>query len=97
MFDRILAADFGRVLVATDGSDGARAATERAVKLADAVGGKLHVVHVTERADEDRTETHDLSDPDETAGVDALGKALELAREAGLETVESSVLGGRPD
>ncbi len=87
---------YRRILVPTDGSDGARAAFDHAVTLASQSGAELHVVNAVDPT---------LVPPEVGAGdlVDALqqsGQALvETLRErgeaAGL-TVETAVLTGDP-
>ncbi|WP_290815402.1 ferredoxin Fer, partial [Halovivax sp.] len=90
--------DLERILVPSDGSAGAMAAADHAIELATETGAGIHVVHVGGRSPVgDETTTYDLSDPDASAGVDAIDDVLERARAAGLESADVSILGGRVD
>jgi nucleotide-binding universal stress UspA family protein len=88
---------FDAILVPTDGSDCARAAADHAIELARLTGAALHTVHVV-----DAGVLHGGADPAtlldslEAAGQRVLDAVVERATEAGVETVEASVLNGTP-
>ena len=65
--------EIDNVLVPTDGSEGAGAATEHAVDLATEVGGTLHAVHATSEGTERGTApTDDVRERGEAAGVEVV-------------------------
>lgn len=88
---------FDAILVPTDGSDCARAAADHAIELARLTGAALHTVHVV-----DAGVLHGGTDPAtlleslEDAGQRVLDAIVERATEAGVGTVEASVLTGSP-
>lgn len=89
--------DFGSILLPTDGSAGARAATDYAVELADASDAALHAVHVVDLTglwgDFDSTA---ILDALEQSGQRAVDDVIERAEAGGLRSVEGSVLSGIP-
>ncbi|MGM0604997.1 MAG: universal stress protein [Halobacteriota archaeon] len=89
---------FERILLATDGSEGAQCAVDTAVSLAQDTGGTLHAVYVIET----RTEyDNDIVDPDvirsdlRRVGERALGDA-ETAADAASVPVRTSIRSGVP-
>ena len=63
--------EIDNVLVPTDGSEGAEAATEHAIDLVTEAGGTLHALHVTSRGREtESSPIDDVRDQGEAAGVD---------------------------
>lgn len=79
-------ADIERVLVPTDGSEGAKAATEHAIDLARETGATLHGLSVIESG---------LSRAAEETAEEALDTVRTAAEQAGLETVETATRRGR--
>lgn len=86
--------DLERVLVATDGSDSATAATDHAIELATEAGATLHVVHVTDALLAGERETVEVA-PGEEIGTDAIDDVLERAQGTDLETIHTAVVPGR--
>lgn len=88
---------FDSILVPTDGSDSAQAALDHAIELALTTGAALHVVNVVDigvvMGDVDAGLVLDTL---EEAGEQAIEVAIHRAREAGVSTVEASVLSGTP-
>lgn len=73
------------VLLATDGSDGARQATEHAIELADRLEATLHVVSVSEDGPHSVEKRDEMrSDPEDEA-THALREAERAASQRGLE------------
>jgi nucleotide-binding universal stress UspA family protein len=89
--------DLDTVVLPTDGSAHAEAAAGHAVRLAAATGATLHVVTVVDLGvvweDEDAGQVADVL---ARSGGRAVGQAVDRAREAGVERVESAVLRGTP-
>lgn len=88
------------ILAATDGSDGARRAVERAVELASLFNGSLHLLYVVDveaySADKPAEAVESLLDEEEAAGADVLGELEALARESSVDPVHSAVRRGIP-
>ncbi|WP_232702919.1 universal stress protein [Halobacterium wangiae] len=83
------------VLVPTDGSDAANAAADRAVALAAATGAGLQVVYVVDpTAAAGEYGSADVLEALEMAGQRAVGDVVARAEDAGVGTIEASVLGG---
>lgn len=84
---------FGEILVATDGSEAATAAVERAADFARRFGAGLHVLYVVERSlygfGGERGEVTD-------EGTAVLDAAVEVAEGAGVDVVETAYREGRP-
>lgn len=92
-----LAADLEDVLVATDGSEGARAAVDHAVELAAAVDATVHVVHVVDVTVAWPTGSGGpILDAMEAAGRESLDQAVERAERAGVSAVEATLASGSP-
>ena len=71
--DTVVDFEVDTVLVPTDGSEGAAAATEHAIDLVTDVGGTLHTLHVTSRGGEDGpSPTDDVRQRGEAAGVEVV-------------------------
>jgi len=85
---------YNQIVLPTDGSPGSQAAVDHAVHLARQNDATLHLIHVT-----DVSELDDLADgPNGVAEMDdearaVLDPVLEVAEEAGVETVMRSVEG----
>lgn len=88
---------FDSILVPTDGSDCALAALDHAIELALATNAALHVVNVVDvgvvTGDYDAGRVLEAL---EEAGERALEVAIHRAEDAGVSTVEASVLSGTP-
>ncbi|ELY56726.1 stress response protein/ ferredoxin I 3 [Natronococcus amylolyticus DSM 10524] len=71
--DTVIDFEVNNVLVPTDGSEGAEAATEHAIDLVAEVGGTLHALHVTsEERKEESSPIDDVRDRSEAAGVEVV-------------------------
>ena len=93
--DGVLDADLERILVPTDGSDGARAAGDHAIELAAATGSALHVVHVVDGgATGFERSIPGVLEALEESGRQALDEVVASADNAELETIEATVLSG---
>lgn len=86
-----------RLLVPTDGSDGANAAVDHAIDLAVAYDAALHVLHAVDMRPMARSETPTLYDSLHEIGEAAIEDVRNKAREAGVRSVEASIVSGRPD
>lgn len=89
------------IVVATDGSDGAARAVDRAVELAKAFGGTLTIVTVgAERIVEEQKQfarvEGDLADAAETFARRILNDAEEQARKAGFDAPKINLAWGEP-
>lgn len=82
-------------LLATDGSDGARRATEHAIELADRLGATLHVVSVSEEGPHSSEKRDRMRADPESEAATAVEEAAAAARERNLE-VTTTVLEGVP-
>ncbi|WP_135303446.1 universal stress protein [Haloarcula amylovorans] len=88
---------FERILVPTDGSDGARIASDRAIDLALATDAALHVVHVVDPYLLDtQVDPSQLLDALEDVGEQAVEEVETRATEAGVSTVKTELLTGNP-
>ena len=85
--DTDVAFDVDRILVPTDGSDGAAAAVDHAIDLATDVGATLHFLHVT---------PSEFVDVTERASSDPIDDAVARADGAGFDNVETAHRFGRP-
>lgn len=88
----------GDVLIATDGSEWAEAAQDRAIELAEQHRGRLHVLDVVDRREFSQaalSSSYLATIEVEDAGHDLVEEVAEKAREAGLE-VETEVCHGVP-
>jgi nucleotide-binding universal stress UspA family protein len=85
------------VLVATDGSDGARAAVGEAAAVAGAIDATLHVLHVVDTASLGIDVTSALEGETlQAAGEEALEAAREAAAATGFDDVTTALRDGRP-
>jgi len=80
-------------MLATDGSDGARRATDHAIALADRLGATLHVVSVAEEGPFSAEKRDEMRTDLEEEAIEAIEAAERDAREADLE-VTTTVLEG---
>ncbi len=71
--DTVIDFEVDNVLVPTDGSEGAEAATEHAIDLVTEVGGTLHALHVTSGGpDKESLPTANVREQGEAAGVNVI-------------------------
>lgn len=77
--------NYGKILVATDGSQSARKAGEHAVKLAEAFEAELHAVYVIDVTQLSTIDISGLEQQLEETGDEALRPLEAEARERGLE------------
>jgi nucleotide-binding universal stress UspA family protein len=95
--DTVVDPAFDDVLVPTDGSASAQAAADHAIDLALATDAALHIVHVVDLGFvRDEVDAGAVLDALEEAGEQALRTVIDRAEEAGVSTIESSVLSGTP-
>ncbi|MFB6183530.1 MAG: universal stress protein [Haloarculaceae archaeon] len=89
--------DFETLLVPTDGSESALAATERAVDVCEETGASLHVIHVVDTnvlwGDVDAARVFDAL---EDAGEQALHSSIAVAEGHDVQSVRSALLNGSP-
>ncbi|QFU85035.1 universal stress protein [Natronorubrum aibiense] len=74
------------LLLATDGSEGARQATEHAIELAAQLDAALHVLSVSEEGPHSSEKQDRMRTDPESKATDALEDAERAAADAGLET-----------
>lgn len=77
------------LLLATDGSDGARQATEHAIALADQLGATLHIVSVSEEGPHSSEKRDKMRSDPEGEAVQAIEEAERAATQEGLEVTTS--------
>ena len=93
---------YRKIVVGTDGSDTATEAVRHAARLAAATGATLTVVTgftpdpATERARAEAPEEVRWRISDSASAEDKAGKAMQLAAEVGVATVESRTASGDP-
>lgn len=87
---------YERILVPTDGSEGAERAAEHAVELAAAFGADFHALYVVQTDVGPDAGIAGAFDAAEVAGQGAVDDALRRAEAAGLATVEGTVEQGAP-
>jgi len=87
---------YERILLPTDGSEGSAAAADHAIDLATRYGASLHVVYVVDTELVPDSGTFNLYVALEGAGETAVEDIAVRARDAGVESVESSIEQGRP-
>lgn len=88
---------YENVLLATDGSEAARRAADRASALADELGAILHVVSVVEEGSLGIDVRSEISDADlRKLAEDAVSEAAAVARESGVENVIERIESGTP-
>ncbi|WP_436346767.1 universal stress protein [Natronorubrum sp. FCH18a] len=83
------------LLLATDGTDGARQATEHAIELADRLGATLHIVSVSEDGPHSTEKKDEMRSDPEGEAVEALEEAERSAVQRDLE-VTTTVRHGVP-
>lgn len=83
------------LLLATDGSEGARQATEHAIQLAEQLGADLHVLSVSEEGPHAEDQRDQLRHDPESEAAQAVEEAERAAADAGLE-VTTTVRHGVP-
>jgi nucleotide-binding universal stress UspA family protein len=89
--------DFETILVPTDGSDAATVAVEHAITLAETTDAAVHVVYVVDLTSvSGGFGTPELLDALEETGQRAVDDAIDRAEDAGVRSVEASVLSGTP-
>lgn len=81
------------LLLATDGGEGARRATDHAIALADRLTARLHLLSVTETAAHDTQD--ELRTDHEREALEAVEAAEHAADNAGL-TTETAIVSGIP-
>lgn len=74
------------VLLATDGSEGARQATDHAIELADSLGATLHILSVSEDGPHSAEKQDELRTDHEDEAAGAIESAERAAADRGLET-----------
>lgn len=95
--DIALDPDFGTVLVPTDGSGAANVAADHGVALAGATDAAMHVVHVVDlTAVPGEFRSSEVLNALEEAGQQAVDDVIDRTEDAGLRSVEASVLSGTP-
>jgi nucleotide-binding universal stress UspA family protein len=95
--DTVFRPEFASLLVPTDGSDCSTAAADHAIELASRTGAALHVVNVVNvGAVSPDVDVGTLLSLLEEAGKRALDRVVGRAEDAGVSTVEASVLSGTP-
>ncbi len=77
---------YQNLLVATDGSDAARLASEHAIELADQLGATLHVLSVTEEGPHSSEKRDELRSDDEAEAERVVETVVEEAAARGVET-----------
>ncbi|TYL36917.1 universal stress protein [Natronococcus pandeyae] len=88
---------YDRILLPTDGSDAATAATEHAIDLARAYDAPLYVLHVVDTRPYDAESiTQSVIEPLEERGQRAVDEVVEAASAHGLDRTETAVVRGDP-
>lgn len=89
--------DFDSLLVPTDGSDSAEAALDHAIDLALATDAAVHIINVVDiGVVTGEFNAGRVMEALEEAGERALEVAINRAKDAGVSTVEATVLSGTP-
>ena len=83
------------VLLATDGEEGARQATEHAIELADQLGARLHIVSVSEDGPHSTEKQDEMRTDHENEAAQAVEEAKSAASARGLD-VSTTVSHGVP-
>ena len=95
--DTVLDGEFSTLLVPTDGSDSARRALDHAIALAAATGATVHLLHVIDAAMTwGDVDTVQFLDELESIGETLLEDRAAVAREGGVDSVETSLASGTP-
>jgi nucleotide-binding universal stress UspA family protein len=88
---------FGTILLPTDGSKMATEAATHAIELAAVTDGTLHIVHAVDLTFiSGEYGSGAILDALEAAGQRAVDDLIERATEAGVQSVEASILSGAP-
>lgn len=88
---------YDHILVPTDGSEGALGAADEAIGLASEYDATLHVLYaVNESAIPPDAGAGQVIESLESAGAEAIEEIADLAREGGVEDVETTVAMGAP-
>lgn len=89
--------DFDSLLVPTDGSDAAESALDHGIELALTTGATLHIISVVDvGAVAGSYNVEGVADKLREGSNEALGTAVERAEDAGVSSIESTVLTGAP-
>jgi len=95
--DTTLDSDFETVLVPTDGSDAANVAANHGITIAEATDAAMHVIHVVDlTAVSGEFGSAEVLTALEEAGQQAVDDVIHRAEDAGLRSVEASILSGTP-
>lgn len=95
--DTVLGSNFERVLVPTDGSDAANVAADHGITIAETTGAAMHVIHVVDLTSvSGEFGSAEVLKALEDAGRQAVDDVIGRAEDAGLRSVEASVLSGTP-
>ena len=87
---------YERILVPTDGSEGATAAATHAIDLADRYGATLHVLYAVPTSLAPDAGLVGALDALEATGRAAVEELRELAESGGIDAIEGTVQRGRP-
>jgi len=88
---------YDRILVPTDGNDGAESALEQAIDLARQYDAALHAIYAIDTpAFSSEFDVGVVYDAFEELGRKAVGEIAQQANAAGIDTVETAVLTGSP-
>ncbi|MDQ2052586.1 universal stress protein [Natronolimnohabitans sp. A-GB9] len=77
------------ILLATDGSEGARQATEHAIELADRLEARLHVLSVAEEGPHSSEKQDEMRSDPEGEAEEAIEEAERAASQRGVETTRT--------
>jgi len=94
--DTVITSEIETVLVPTDGSESARAATAEAIEFANATDASIHTVYVVNPDDVEGEHNDSIREAFEKTGQHAVDEAIEKASNAEVSGVEASVLRGVP-
>lgn len=88
---------YQRVLVPTDGSEGAESAVDHAIDIAKTYGAELHVLYAVDTASLSvEVNTATVIENLEAEGAEITGEVAERAEAAGVERVQTEVIHGIP-
>jgi len=88
---------YDKILLPTDGSEGAKRATEQAIDLATSLDAALHVLHVVDTTDVPTDlDENVVLDALEAEGKRALEDVHERAERADVRTIEGTAASGPP-
>ena len=77
---------YQNILLATDGSENARQASDHAIELADQLGAKLHVLSVSEDGPQAADKQDELRTDHEAEAAEAVEETERAAADRGVET-----------